>query len=827
MQATLRHVTNSRYRYDTEPSFLEHTFEDREPSEPSLRKAKLSDSADGFTTISGNLNSGAYGSLAKLRQDAHFVSEQLVTIIRAKDKQKEGPNSGRPSVEDLKQIKRINALEQLVTEIVDKESRIDTPQKPKGIKQEHGSLANGVSADAQAGAGGRSGTVLTLFGNAPTPKQLFSSMQNPPAGMKDSYIKTELPVEEMGLPNGLSATKIMPTATEDMKKGPTFAEAFAPPYNLPQLHPPKAHKRSVTRDATINWEFKDSTSRGSKRGGWTTQTQTVGDWLGWGGVDKDRDATQEKRKQRDRALSSGEKDVQVPDKVSLETQLEREEEALFRRAFSSFAPTCDNTRSLVPAEIKSMVWWNKVGSKRFDEVFGGDVAVGAKQPYVPAIDPALLDEEPAESAMDEEFGKVIEDLDELQQEPDEFKRSRTDPEQVLREISELLETLASHQRIRNSSLTPATSTSKVAMSPAPLLASKLGKPDSPGDEEVSTYNKLRHEIAYLVMQLPPYAVAKLNGEQLDELGVSKLVTFEAKDFKGTMEEDQVARLAKYTAAATAAGIASLTRPGSSTSNQHYSTTSQRTPAIGANANTRYAQTSQYPSSRTPATAPQYQRSTSNQSTYGTPTAPPQRNYAQPAQPAQQYNRPAAPQYPQTNSQYYQQQTGRTPANYSGGYNPAYSQATPSTQPRPTSTNYSGSAPLQQFQQRANNATSYQSNTATSTQAQSPFNRTASPAKPQGYTQPPLQPGTQPRPNYQQSSQISQQLSQQPPGSGRATPVYPSQPQTPVNGFQPPRPPSTQPLVPRAASGTPQPPVPIAIPPHQTVNPQQIQANGHS
>ena len=227
-----------------------------------------------------------------------------------------------------------------------------------------------------------------------------------------------------------------------------------------------------------------------------------------------------------------------------------------------------------------MVWWNKVGSKKYDEAF--------------AIDPALLDESstslpeilPAVEIQDDDFEQVVEDFEEQEEESPgaEESRDKTNVKEVLRQISELLETLASYQRIRNASLHSSSSASRTPISPSPSLASKIGRPDSPAPDEVSTYQALRHELAYLVLQLPPYAVAKLRGDQLAELGVSKLIPYRSKDLKGTMEEDQVARQTKQTAMATAAGIATLTRTASGS--QHYSSTNQRTPAIGQAANTR-------------------------------------------------------------------------------------------------------------------------------------------------------------------------------------------------------------------------------------------------
>ena len=738
----------------------------------------------------------------------------MVAAVRAKAKDREGHNAGRMMVEDLKQIQRAQAFEQVVRDVVDQESKYEaahggTEVKPK---QEPDTVMNGQLSDTKPGPAGRNGTVLTLFGNAPTPKQLFSSMQNPQGVKSDPAIKTELPIEEISLPNGLAATKIMPSPADESKKGPTFDDVFPPAYNLPTLHPPKSHRRSSTKDSTITWEFKDPMAKRNQKGGYTVQSLSVGDWLGYGGVDSKEESSspRERRKQRDRVLSSGESSQPPPSRSSLEDTLAKEEEALFRRAYSSFAPSCDNSKSLVPEETKSMVWWNKVGNKRYNETF--------------AIDPALLDDRPASfaqmlpsakdsKATDEDFARVVEELNEIDEDMinAESAHDKTDVEQVLHEISQLLETLASYQRIRNATLASSTSVSRTPLSPAPTLASRIGRPDSPSEDEMSTYHSLRRELAYLILKLPPYAVAKLNGNQLAGLGVSQLITFDGKDRKGTMEEDQVARLAKYTAMATAAGIASLSRTGS-TGSQHYSSPNQRAPAIGQAANTRYGQSAQYGAARTPASQPQFQRSTSSQPTYGTPSATaPRPGYGQP----NQYSRPAAPQsgYGQPNGQqYYQPQRPAGPTGW-GSYGQQYNQSTPQSQQRPTYPSQSGLSYENRSQSAAQNAISYQTNSRMSSQQQiqSPLNRTASPIKPANYHQP-LQPNPSPRPQQPAYAPPTQQ-----PSSGRATPTgYPSQPQTPVNGY----PPQQRPVAPRAASGTPQPP-----PPQQQTQP--VQTNGHA
>ncbi|KAK4611649.1 hypothetical protein CLAFUW4_13218 [Fulvia fulva] len=776
-------------QHDTEPSFLKHTFTNAPSHQPQQKKARLSEPASEASTIATNLDHASYTTLHQIKSDAAVVCEQLATSIRAKAKDRDGNAGGRPSVDDLKHLHKIHALESLIRHIVDKESQYLGLQERQAKPTKKEELANGHPTDTGTAttSASKSGSVLTLFGNAPTPKQLFSSMQNPSAARGDSAVENELPVEEMSLPNGITATKVVAGPVES-KKGPTLEEAFPPPYNLPALQPPKAHKRSSTRDQSVTWEFKDPVQRSKKGAGYTVQSLTVGNWLAYGGKDgADADATQKKRKQRDRALSSSAgAPAQRPDKAALEEALAKEEEELFRRAYSSFAPSMDNSNAVVPEETKNLVWWHKTGNKRFNDSF--------------AIDPALLDEtEPSvvpfesidhDSAIEvDDFDKVMEDVEALESvTPDpEPVKSKTDVEQVLQKVSELLETLASYQRNRTASLATSTAPSRTPLSPAPIVASQLGKPDEPSEEEVNTYYSLQREIAYLVMKLPPYAVAKLDGDQLSELGVKKLIKFHTKDIKGVMEEDSVTRLAKAQALATASSIASLARPNSS-AGQHYSTTANRTPAIGQAANTRYGQ--QF-GAKTPA-LPQFQRQASNPLSYGTPTATaPRPNYTQP----NQYTRPGAPQggFGSTPAGQFYQRPAQTPGGF-GGFGQTY-QSTPQSQQRytPQAQPQYPLPPRSVAQTAAANAVGYQTNSSAQQQA---FPRTASPAKPAGF------PAVSMAPNPMQQAGQQRPVYPIQAGSGRVTPNnYPSQPHTPVNGFRPP----PQTLQPRPANTTPQPP----------------------
>ena len=108
-------------------------------------------------------------------------------------------------------------------------------------------------------------------------------------------------------------------------------------------------------------------------------------------------------------------------------------------------------------------------------------------------------------------------------------------DEILEEISELLETLNSYQRIRNLSLNPL---------PRSGSTSSVADPAKPSEAEVATYNTLKAQLTLMIAMLPPYAVAKLNSDQLAELNISTKIQVLTDNYKGVMEEDEAAARAK-------------------------------------------------------------------------------------------------------------------------------------------------------------------------------------------------------------------------------------------------------------------------------------------
>ena len=102
----------------TYPAFLDHEISNPSNSEPSPKRAKLSTSHQDKLSISSKLESGAYEYLSTIRNDAKQVREELVRNLR----RTEGDGqSTHPSVQDLKQLQRIQASEDVIKAMISRE----------------------------------------------------------------------------------------------------------------------------------------------------------------------------------------------------------------------------------------------------------------------------------------------------------------------------------------------------------------------------------------------------------------------------------------------------------------------------------------------------------------------------------------------------------------------------------------------------------------------------------------------------------------------------------------------------------------------------------
>ncbi|KAI4697732.1 uncharacterized protein J4E84_000865 [Alternaria hordeiaustralica] len=576
LQAVLADILAVLKSYDTTPSILSHPITSsitRSASgEADSKRTKLTP-PNGPATISNLIQDGSYDSLHALEKDVESATTEILASSGPSDS-----SAAQASPQDTALQGKVLAFQTVLKNLVAREGSRKAPGSAKQANGHGDAPASGeegtpvpIKEEEQDAEIPQSRTVLTLYGSAP-PKQLFSSLQQPqkipPAhgiSTLDTAVKVTLPLRETNLPNLISTTEVYPIPESDSKKKvATIGEVFRAPAHLPQISPPKSARPTTSKgNSTITFAHQEA-PKPRRKGSQSHAHQSLssGFWLGYAGVDMPKDQTSPtaKQKSRQRALSMGEAQ-QPPSEAILVAVQQAKEDALFRSAYSSFAPTRDDSSAIIPEETKNMVWWQKVGEKRFNEMF--------------PIDPALLDPEQAKQALtngttdeDELFKEAVENFTPVQGDVlpgmEEKTEEEKDTDEVLKEISELLETLASYQRIRNLSLTTNPRTPVVQNA---SLATLAGSPSTPSSEEFDVYQILKSQLTLLISQLPPYAVAKLNGDQMDELNISRTILFDTKEYKGVLEEDQLSKLAK-TPGMAAATPATLARTSSGT-NAHY------------------------------------------------------------------------------------------------------------------------------------------------------------------------------------------------------------------------------------------------------------------
>lgn len=575
--------------------------------------------------------------------------------------------------------------------------------------------------------------VLTLFGTAPHPRQLFSSFQIPRCGKdknllyEDSDASSMPALRERALPNGISLTTVVPIhsfedeAGENEKtKGKTLGELLPQPSFLPQLNPPRQSKHTATRSSSVNWfNPSDSTpsTRSYRRETFVSQPLSTGQWLTYNVAPSASklSSPEAKRKQRDRALSFGESQTTLPQET-MDAHAHAKEDALFRSAFSSFAPDTDNTGSIVNARAKSQVWWDKVHERRYQNYLLGSENDDLDDADLPNDSAAhngehemKLFEEAVASWSDEELPP------ELKESEKTVRKSETteDIDDILREISEALETLNSHQRVRNLSLAAGT---RPTTGPNPQLSATSRNPNSPSADEYDIYEVLKSQLALMVAQLPPYALARLDGDKLAELNVSAKIQALGKSYKGTMEEDdvnaKVRQIANTSAYPIISGSTASTIP--SRSNLYSSTPSQPNRSNYATQPSTSRQTSSYlPNqqySNRPISSNQYFGSSS--STYANQQRTPVNSDRYPYGASQQYNQRPAQSSQSSYANGYRSYSGQNTGSYGQQYGtPSQS----STTQRPGQTNY---------QQRGANPSTYNYGNAAAGRSGSPQQNTS-------------------------------------------------------------------------------------------------------
>ena len=561
--------------FDTTPSILHHALSPVNGDHPSPKKARTSE-PETTPSVASLVRSQKYISLDDFEQDLNTAIKETLEDDEASEETNgigDKTNFAEKAERLKREVKRILQRERLLGSQLSSELSTTwvhgDPKAPiNGVeKPEVSTVPTKVSQ-------GR--TVLTLYGTAPTPKQLFSSL-------RDDHINANGDTfSGHGLPNGISVTRIIPpiqSSTKTSKREQRLGEIFAPSSSQPPLNPPRQSRKTTTRSSSIDWfdpvDVMTSSSRPNRRDPYAMQPQSTGKWLKYG---RDKSAasnssSEAKRKQRGRTLSSGEKqDAEAPEIQA--TQRRAEEDALFWKVYSNFGPDRDSSFATVPENIKSKVWWSRIGERRFDAredalpYQDGDETDGISA--APDHDKDML-QDPVEVRDDDEYVPVgWEPLQDSKPSPEVVGDNYED---AIQEISKLIELLHSHQRVRHLAQN---ASSRVSASQNTQSGPHSGSTSSPSTDEAEVHRQLKARLATVVSSLPPSILARLGGDESGELGIAAEIPIAVDGFRGTMEEEDLSTKSKPASTA-AAGISSrLTGATSVTANssrQNYASAS--------------------------------------------------------------------------------------------------------------------------------------------------------------------------------------------------------------------------------------------------------------
>ncbi|KAL7928773.1 hypothetical protein V8C35DRAFT_223589 [Trichoderma chlorosporum] len=582
--------------FDIGPSILNRPLSLPEPASEDEPQAKRQKSVEPpiKQTIADKVAADAYASLDAIAAD---ISSTVKSLLSEMDSA--SSDSGARAV-TLKTAAQINEFWDRASDLVRREKAYPkTRQEP----------ANGEAESHTASE--KSEMVLSLVGYAPLERRLFSSLP----------LSKDVDLSDVNLPPGVSITRVIPSNPQDRTQ--TLGELFAPPRPLPPLQPPKQPKTQA-KGNRLDFYHPHLTDSSRYRGNSYFNTKlSTGYYLDYSQATP---SWQTKTKQHERAQSLAGR------KPSLSELEMSEMETLFRGAFSTFAPCKDDAAAVVPSSVASRIWWQRSGKQSFQRMieveYYGDLQDAEP---VDAVESMEVDDSAVQDAIDNWDETVIDpSLEDIMGSKHDDQDKEAD--EILDEVSDLIETLASYQRIRNLTLP----NSQNRQSSDPVTGDMLANAGpQPSEEEHATYYMLKAQLALIIKTLPPYAVAKLNGDQLDDLLISTKIMVHTDQYKGTMDEDEASAQARLKAQQQAAQAAQANaRPPQ-----------QRTPSISAVPYPNQyaaAPANQYvsPSRAAPPPPPQYYRPTP------APNYQQPRNLGPPAPPHQP--RPQPNQYTRTN-----------------------------------------------------------------------------------------------------------------------------------------------------------------------------------
>ncbi|ODH39371.1 hypothetical protein ACO22_01939 [Paracoccidioides brasiliensis] len=534
LHQTLKDLLQVLEKYDSDLGILKFPLPPNSPVEPDSKRTKLSDATADSQTIESKIIAAQYKTIQEVVDDVEAASVRIVQRRHESEATANRLENFRSSTE-LVNLSRIfkKHLDNFIlrnpfqgTSIV----KCESPELQKNASQNKENSKKTHDREDKM--------VLALFGNPPRGRHLFSSLQHPINAEPDSHnpakptaVGIQATINEAALPNGITTSKVIPfnikNLDSDKGKSRTIADVFSPRDNLPQLQPPRKSRSS--KNSNVTWLDPYDLTVAAKypsveKKGYPYLPFPSGYWLHYG---YEPSVRSENRTQKTDANFG--KKLQKPFQNSL-----NDGDSLFRSAYASFAPSFDSSGASIPVDAKEQIWWDQFGAKNFHALLlsGSDIETQQSDDKISNLPIQPLDENSLEEAVKSYEPEVDKELVN-QEEQSDGQNEEKDMEEVLENISDLLRTLNSYRRIR------------ILGQPLPISSEKMNNeasasvdPSLPSGVEASVYETLKSSLSSMIATLPPYAVSKLDGDQLAELNASKMILLENADYPGTMDEDE-------------------------------------------------------------------------------------------------------------------------------------------------------------------------------------------------------------------------------------------------------------------------------------------------
>ena len=483
-------------RHDTRPSLLKCSLPPSDSESPSAKKARLADVDDTSDTIEHRILAESYTTLESLMDDVNTARNALLHEFSHSNLNGQ-TSTATPSEADLRA--QLAHLVSLVGSYLKEPTRLPNGDTPSSAVE---NLNDVVQPNA------RTGHVLSLQTQTNGQVQnLYSGLQERRSADDEGDAGGE--IDRLALPNGFELTDLsaLNGGTKTRKLAPrSFGEVFGLPTTarVRPLEEPRPSRSSTTANQLKFVPHSDVFDGSLKiKGDYRNARLNTGSWISYGGDNL--------QKNPQSVVSEG-----------LQPAL-ADDDALFRSVYSSFAPTSDNSQALISSDDIGERWWRKSGSRKMSSLF---TTTNSQE---------LVDDHETKHDL-EDFDKILENWVPGENEafPQVSSKTDKDTNDLLEEVSDLIQTLSSYQEIRT-------------------LESK-GHISKPSGKEFDIFEMLRTQIGLLIDGLPPFAVTKLNGDQLEKLNISTKLLTKAPEYAGTGQLDDFVANRQRTSANAAATV---------------------------------------------------------------------------------------------------------------------------------------------------------------------------------------------------------------------------------------------------------------------------------